>query len=162
MTPSLQVTPRAAVERLNFDILCHLFTIICISDPFEAPMLISHVSPSWRQAALLYPLMWSTITIRLWTSPQEHPLALAYLERSPKVPLCVTIHAIRPFHPWEKTKMLLPHVHRFQSLHFKASAGFLANLLWLDLNIRIPSFNYRLKHLQVGGVWVDNFKFLPY
>ena len=136
MTPSLQVTP--TVERLNFDILSHLFTIICLSDPFEAPMLISHVSPSWRQAALLCPLMWSTITIRLWTSPQEHPLALAYLERSPKVPLCVTIHAIRPFDPWEKTKLLLPHANRFQSLHVKASAGFLANVLWLDLNIPMP------------------------
>ena len=136
MTPSLQVTP--TVERLNFDILSHLFTIICLNDPFEAPMLISHVSPSWRQAALLCPLMWSTITIRLWTSPQEHPLALAYLERSPKVPLCVTIHAIRPFNRWEKTNLLLPHANRFQSLHVKASAGFLANVLWLDLNIPMP------------------------
>ena len=138
MTPSLQVTPLAPVERLNFDILCHLFTIICISDPFEAPMLISHVSPSWRQAALLFPLMWSTITIRLWTSPQEHPLALAYLERSPNVPLFVTIHAIRTFDPWEKTKLLLPYANRFQSLHVKASAGVLANVLWLELNIRMP------------------------
>ena len=34
--------------------------------------------------------------------------------------------------------MLLPHARRFQSLHVKASAGFLANLLWLDLNIRMP------------------------
>ena len=63
---------------------------------------------------------------------------MAYLDRSVKVPLFVTIHAIRTFDPWEKTKLLLPYANRFQSLHVKASAGFLANVLWLELNIRMP------------------------
>ena len=135
MTPSLQVTP--PIERLNFDILWCLFTIICLSDPFEAPMLISHVSPSWRQAALVCPLIWSSIRIRLCYGSQDHPLALAYLDRSKVAPIFLTIQAVRPIRPWER-EMLLPHAHRFKSLHVETNSGYLANVLWLSLNIPMP------------------------
>ena len=135
MTPSLQVPP--PIERLNFDILWCIFTIICLSDPFEAPMLISHVSPSWRQAALVCPLIWSAIRIRLCYGSQDHPLALAYLDRSKVAPIFLTIQAVRPIRPWER-EMLLPHAHRFKSLHVETNSGYLANVLWSSLNIPMP------------------------
>jgi hypothetical protein len=133
---TLQVIP--AFQRLTFDVLWHLFGIICLSDPLKGPMLISHISQWWRLVALDSPLMWSDITIQLCTSEQKHPLAWAYFERSRNVPISLTIHAIRRLQPWEKTELLLPHAHRFRSLHVKTSAGFLANLLWLDLNMTMP------------------------
>jgi hypothetical protein len=133
---TLQVIP--AFQRLTFDVLGYLFGIICLSDPSKGPILISHISHWWRLVALDSPLMWSDITIQLFTSLQKHPLASAYFERSQNVPISLTIHAIRRLQPWEKTELLLPHAHRFRSLHVKASAGFLANLLWLDLNMPMP------------------------
>ena len=140
MTPSLYVTIPSpnAFQRLTFDVLWHLFGIICLSDPFEGPILISQISQWWRRVALDSPLIWSSITMRLCTSSHEHPLASAFFERSQNVPITLTIYGIRPFLPWEKTNLLLPHAHRFRSLHVKASSGFLSNVLWLDLNIPMP------------------------
>lgn len=133
---TLQVIP--AFQRLTYDVLWHLFGYICLNDPLKGPMLISHISQWWRLVALDFPSIWCNITMRLCTSSQKHLLASAYIERSGNVPISLIIHGIRRFQPWEKIKLLLPHAHRIRSLHVRTSAGSLANLLWLDLNMPMP------------------------
>ncbi|KAF8804110.1 hypothetical protein BYT27DRAFT_7108039, partial [Phlegmacium glaucopus] len=125
-------------RQLPHDVLWYLFGHVSLSDPAKGPMAASQVSQSWRVAALNSPLIWSNITIRLYTSSQQHLLALAYFERSRKVLITLTIHATRHFKSWEKEALLLPYAHRFRSLHVKASAGFLANLLWMAMDMPMP------------------------
>ena len=133
---SLQVIP--ASQRLTFDVLWHLFGYVCLSDPLKGPVSVSRVSHLWRLVALLSPFMWCHITIRLNTSSQQHFLASAYLKRSQNAPIKVTINATRHFKSWEKMELLQPHAHRFRSLHVKASAGSLASLLWMEMNMPMP------------------------
>ena len=133
---SSQVIP--ASQRLTFDVLWHLFGYVCLSDPLKGPMSVSHVSQLWRLVALLSPFIWCNITIRLNTSSQQHLSSLAYFKRSQNVPIALTIHATRRFKSWEKIELLQPHAHRFRSLHVKASAGPLANLLWMEMNMPMP------------------------
>ena len=136
---SLQVIPTSPSQRLTFDVLWHLFGYVCFSDPLSGPMSVSHVSQRWRLVALNSPLIWCNITIQLNdTSPQKHLLASAYFMRSQNVPITLTIHATRPFESWEKRELLLPHAHRFRSLHIKASKGPLANQLWKELKSDMP------------------------
>ena len=134
---SLQVIP--ASQRLSFDILWHLFGYVCFNDPL-GPMSVSQVSQLWRLVALLSPFVWCNITIHLNTATisKKHFLALAYLKRSHNFPIALTIHATRPFKSWEKIELLQPHAHRFHSLHVKASTGYLANLLWMEINMPMP------------------------
>ena len=136
-TMSLQVIP--ASQRLTFDVLWHIFGYLCFSDPLKGPMSVSHVSQLWRLVALLSPFIWCKITIRLNLNPQRHLLALAYFQRSQNVPVTLTIVAARCFRSWEKMELLQPHAHRFRSLHVKATAGSLANLLWMEMNMPMPS-----------------------
>ena len=133
---SLQVIP--ASQRLTFDVLWHLFGHVSLSDPLKGPMSISHISHQWRLVALSSPFIWSNITIRLYTSSQQHFLASAYFTRSRDVPITLTIHATRRFNSWEKTELLQPHAHRIRSLHVKASEGSLANLLWMEMDMPMP------------------------
>ena len=136
LLPEPEVVP--AFQRLSHDLLRYLVTIICLSDPLNGLMLISKISRSWRLAALDSPLMWCNITICLCTSAQQHLLALAYFERSKDFPVSLTIQAHRDFQPLEKIKLILPYAHRFHSLRVEVSSGFLANLLWLGLNVPMP------------------------
>ena len=134
---SQQLIP--ASQRLTFDVLWHLFGYICLSDPL-GPMSVSQVSQLWRMVALLSPFIWCNITIQLNTATisQKHLLALAHLKRSQNVPITLSIHATRRFKSWEKTELLKPHAHRFRSLHVKASTAYLANLLWMEINLPMP------------------------
>ena len=127
-----------ASQRLPHDVLWYLFGYVFLSDPSKGPVAASQVSQHWRLAALLSPFIWSHITIRLYTSSQQHLLALAHFERSRKVPITLTIHATRHLKSWEKDTLLLPYAHRFRSLHVKASAGSLANLLWAAIDMPMP------------------------
>jgi hypothetical protein len=120
-----------ACQRLTFDILWHLFGYVC-------PMSASQVSKYWRLVALVSPFIWASITILLDTSERQHILALLYFGRSQSVPITLTIHATRRFNSWEKTALLLPHAHRFRSLHVRASSGSLANRLWVELDTPMP------------------------
>ena len=133
---SFQALP--ASQRLTHDVLWHLLKYVSLSDPLKGPMAASQVSQPWRLAALHSPFIWSNITIRLYTSLQQHLLALAHFERSRNVPIRLTIHAARPFKSWEKEALLLPHAHRFRALHVKASPGSLANLLWMAFDSPMP------------------------
>ena len=133
---SLQVIP--ASQRLTFDVLWHLFGFVSLSDPLNGPMSVSKVSQLWRLVALHSPFMWCNITIRLYTSSQQHLLASTYFKRSQNVPISLTIYATRSFEPWEKKGLLQPHAHRFRSLDVKASEGSLANLLWMELDMPMP------------------------
>ena len=133
---SPQVIP--ASQRLTFKILWHLFGFVCISDPLKGPMSVSRVSQLWRLVALLSPFMWCNITIRLNTGLQQHYLASAYFKRSQNLPITVTINATRHFKSWEKMELFQPHSHRFRALHVKVSAGYLANLLWMEMNMPMP------------------------
>jgi hypothetical protein len=135
-TMSLQVIP--ATQRLTFDLLWLIFGYVCLSDPLKGPMSVSQVSHLWRLVALESPLIWCNITIRLCTCSQNHHLASVYFKRSRNVPISLTIHAIRHIQSWEKMELLLPHAHRFRSIHIKASVGSLANLLWLEMNMLMP------------------------
>jgi hypothetical protein len=137
-TMSLQVIPASPSQRLTFDVLWHLFGYICLSDPLQGPMSMSQISHRWRLVALNSPFLWCNITIRLYTSSQQHLLASAYFKRSQNVPLTLTIHATRPFESWEKKELLQPHAHRFRSLHIKANEGSLANLLWMEMDMPMP------------------------
>lgn len=133
---SLQAIP--ASQRLPFDVLWYLFGYVHISDPHRSPMSVSQVSQHWRLVALHSPFIWCNITIRLYTNSQQHLLALARFQRSQNVPITLGIHATRHFNSWEKDALLLPYAHRFRFLHVKASAGSLANLLWMAMNMPMP------------------------
>jgi hypothetical protein len=135
-TMSFQAIP--ASQRLTTDVLWHLFGHVCLSDPLKGPMSVSKVSRLWRMVALHSPFIWCNITIRLYTSSQQHLWALAHFERTQNVPITLTIRATRPFKSWERNALLRPYAHRFRSLHVKASAGFLANLLWTAMDMPMP------------------------
>lgn len=134
------MSPRVipASQRLTCDLLWHLFGHVSLSDPHKGPMSVSQVSQQWRHVALYSPFIWSNITIRLYTSSQRHLLALAHFRRSQNVPITLTIYATRPFKSWEKEALLLPHAHRFRSLHIKSITNFLVNLLWMEMDMPMP------------------------
>jgi hypothetical protein len=138
MSLQVQVIPASPSQRLTFDVLWHIFGYVCLSDPLKGPMSVSQVSHRWRLVALNSPFIWCNITIRLYTSSQQHLLASAYFKRSQNVPITLTIHATRHFKSWEKMELLQPHARRFRSLHVKASAGSLANLLWMEMDMPMP------------------------
>jgi hypothetical protein len=126
-------------QRLTFDVLSLIFEYISFNDPVNGTLSISQVSQHWRLVALLSPFLWSNITLRLCTGiSQKHFLMRAYFERSQSVPIALAVDATRRFKPWERTVLLLPHAHRFCSVRIKASVGFLANLLWSDLEMDMP------------------------
>ena len=133
----LQVIP--ASQRLYSDVLWYLFGYVCLIDPLGS-MSVSQVSRLWRGVALFSPFIWCNITIQLniATTSQKHLLASAYFKRSKNHPITLTIHATRPFETWEKKELLQPHAHRLSSLHVIASAGHLANLLWMEINMPMP------------------------
>ena len=133
---SFQAIP--ASQRLTLDVLWYLFGHVCLSDPHKGPMSASQVSQCWRLVALTSPFLWCNITIRLYTNSQQHLWALAHFERSQNVPITLTIHATRHFRSWEKNALLQPYAHRFRSLHVKASAGSLTNLIWMAMDMPMP------------------------
>jgi hypothetical protein len=76
---TLQVTVIPAFERLPYDLLGYIFIFICLGDPLQNPMIISHICRWWRLVALDSSSIWSNVTIRLCTTSngtsQKHLLA---------------------------------------------------------------------------------------
>jgi hypothetical protein len=141
---TLQVTVIPAFQRLPYDLLGYIFGFICLGDPLQNPMIISHICRWWRLVALDSSSIWSNVTIRLCTTSngtsQKHLLASAYFERSRNIPIALTIYAIRRFQSWERTELIVRHAHRVRSVRIETSVELrtLANLLWLELNIPMP------------------------
>ena len=137
-TMSLQVIPASLSQRLTLDVIWLLFGYVSLSDPLEGLMSVSQVSRRWRQIALNSPVLWRNITIRLRNSSRQHLLASAYFKRSHNVPVSLTIHATRSFEPWEK-ELLRPHAHRIHFLCINVSEGYMANLLWMEMDMPMPN-----------------------
>lgn len=127
--------------RLPYDILEQIFRYVCFCDPLTGPIFASQVSRSWREAALTSPCIWSNITIKLEIPPtrsQRHTLPRLHLERSQSFAIELTIYARRRFTPPEEKMLLLPHAHRFRSLHVNTDTTYLASCLWLNLEMKMP------------------------
>ncbi|KAF8147754.1 hypothetical protein K438DRAFT_1779855 [Mycena galopus ATCC 62051] len=80
------MNPKAAVTHLPYDILHDLF-VICTQDAIQSgdfyfPVVLSHVSSSWRSTALMMPILWSSIYTSIPNSQQAHLRSHAYFERS--------------------------------------------------------------------------------
>jgi hypothetical protein len=141
MSFQVQVISASPIQLLDFDVLSLIFEHVALSDPIQGPITASHVSRFWREIALESPGMWRNITIYLHTYttiPQRHLWASAYFNRSKNLPVILNIHASRHFETWEKEALLLPQSHRFESLHFKASEGSVANMLWMEMGTNMP------------------------
>ena len=142
-TMSLQVIPASPIQCLSSDILWRIFQYAFVSDPLRGSINVSQVSRWWRHLALDSPFIWSEITIRLnlssATSPSKHLLASAYFERSKNFPISLYICATRLFSPKEKTELILRHSHRFRSVHVTANDDYLANQLWMEMDIPMPN-----------------------
>lgn len=83
--------------------------------PFE--VLVSHVSPLWRNIALADPFLWTTLLI----APSTHlRRTRAYLTRSQAFPISIVLQGHPKQHdPWDITAsmaVLIPHVQRWRSL----------------------------------------------
>ena len=138
---SLHVIPISPIQQLTDDVLWHIFEYAATSDALRGPTTISHVCRLWRLLALDSPFIWSSITIRLNTATisQNHLLQLDhFFKRSQNVPVNLTILATRIFEVQEKNELLRPNADRFRSLYIKASDGSVANLLWMQLDMRMP------------------------
>ncbi|KAF7361368.1 F-box domain-containing protein [Mycena sanguinolenta] len=75
-----------AVTLLPYDILHDLF-ILCTKDAIQSgdfylPVVLSHVSSSWRFTALTMPVLWSSIYTSSPNSEPAHQRSAAYFERS--------------------------------------------------------------------------------
>ena len=152
---SFQVPASSSPSQLfDFDVLSLIFEHVALSD-IQGPIISSHVSRFWREVALESPRIWSNVTIKLEANtmgiPQQHLWAFAYFNRSKNLPIILNIHASRHFETWEKEKLLLPQSHRFVSLHFKASEGSVANMLWMQMGTNMPLPNLEVFDTEISG-----------
>ena len=83
--------------------------------------------------------------------PQQHLWVSAYLDRSKKLPITFNIHATRHFETWEKEELLKPHAYRIRSLHFKASEGSLANIIWMQMGKKMPMPSLEEFETEISG-----------
>ena len=83
--------------------------------------------------------------------PQQHLWVSAYLDRSKKLPITFNIHATRLFETWEKEELLKPHAYRIRSLHFKASEGSLANIIWMQMGKNMPMPSLEEFETEISG-----------
>ncbi|CAA7258851.1 unnamed protein product [Cyclocybe aegerita] len=131
-----------ASRRLSDEILWYLYTFVRSSDPDRGPVSVSQVSRSWRRAAFGSSFLWSKVTIRLYTFTQRHHPARARLARSKLRDLDMTIIALRKFTPDELKTLVDVHRHRIRTLAVDTSAWVVAEMLWLQLNLRFPRLEF--------------------
>ncbi|KAJ7262669.1 hypothetical protein B0H12DRAFT_304560 [Mycena haematopus] len=80
------MNPKAVVAHIPYDILYNLF-VLCTKDAIQSgnfffPVVLSHVSSSWRFAALTMPILWSSIFTSIPDSEKARLRSEAYFERS--------------------------------------------------------------------------------
>ncbi|KZV85580.1 hypothetical protein EXIGLDRAFT_253829 [Exidia glandulosa HHB12029] len=85
---------RVTIDGLHDEILLMIFmaAIELVDDVrrlcWEAPSLLSHVCRRWRETAIAYPLLWTTLD---WTPRQSLHLANTVLQRSRLLPISVKL-----------------------------------------------------------------------
>ncbi|KAJ6592373.1 hypothetical protein B0H19DRAFT_975327, partial [Mycena capillaripes] len=126
----------APVRRMPSELVCEIFgwtlprTTAFTEDTLEQPPVpqlswyLGHVSRSWRNISLAYPLLWSTITVfHSYRHPQATsrlPIIQTQLLRSANAPLTVDFRWWEDKIP-EATSLLsalLTHSNRWESLRF--------------------------------------------
>jgi len=125
---------------LPYDVLWYLFGFILADDVSAAPTTISHLSRSWRLAALQTPFLWSHITMILGKDiNQKHELAQSRFERAANHPIDLIIRTERHFSDAEKSQLILPNAHRLRRLTIESLLGqFSLPLLWEAFPRRMP------------------------
>ena len=122
-----------ASQRLSLDILWYLYGFMFYSDGDFGPSTVSHVSQTWRQAALQSKFIWAHVTIRLRFFGQQHLRALARFERSGQWPIELIIHATRLWVGDEIDLLVRNHAHRIRTLQVHTK-GLCRDLVWHGLS----------------------------
>ncbi|KAJ3764226.1 hypothetical protein EV360DRAFT_65665 [Lentinula raphanica] len=123
---------------LPAEILCEIFIYLLPEEGWQGmcppQLVVTQVCSYWRNVAIAYPRLWSTINIVKPT--QRHiPMTRLWLERAAKCPLILYIDQDYrkqvEFHSATDSiiELLLPHAHRWKVATFKLRTGVQFSLL---------------------------------
>ncbi|KAH9063440.1 hypothetical protein EDB87DRAFT_187751 [Lactarius vividus] len=140
----------AAINKLPVEILAHIFKLASMSEadahPAQCIIVLSLVCSHWRQTALGFPALWTTIHLREGAI-HDFQLATLCLERSKDASLSIVISTL--FRGEQISNFFLPYSSRIESVSisipFKCSSYDVPRFLLSTCGFRAP----RLKSLRL-------------